>query len=376
MSLIISTTLFCLLMVSMLISTARFSPKVNPVNGRHLTYNKVFFFAFAFVVTFVAAFRKEFQDTTVYKGFYSNYSTDYSYAATENLAMDDYGFNLFMIFLKRINPDPQFLVIVTSVITFSIYFYTIGRYAQDLPMSLLLMIALNYIGAMNGIRQVMAGAITLLGLRWIRDRKPIPYILLILLASTIHKSAFILIPLFFVISGKRLNFGMWIFLGLVAGCFVFPGYANSVMSDLLEDTIYQEYLTNEATMGFMRFLVALVPFFIILLYCWVQQYNHVGENRSDPRYLTQRTVDVMINMEVVSFGFSALGLRMVYFARLCLYFNCILPMLLPVLLSGSFRKESAHLMRIMATVLYLAFYAYQIYSYHLSGSWNGFVLNL
>ncbi len=376
MTLIVSTSLICIFIAILMITTSYTSRGINPINGRRFVYSPYLLAVYAFVITFVAAFRLGFQDTEVYKGIYGYMGTDYSFAFNEELAIQDYGFNLFMIFLNQINPDPQFVVIVSSIIIYSCYFYIIGKYAQDLPLSLLLLMMLDLISSMNGIRQVMAGAITLLGLSFIRDRKFIPYLLLVLLASTLHKSALVLIPLFFIISGKRLNLGIWFFLIFVATCFVFPGFAMNIMGDLLEDSVYKDYLQNESTMGFMRFLVALVPFILTILYCWVQQDNHDGEIKGHSRYLQQRLIDVLINMAVVSFGFMTLGMRMVYFARLSLYFNCILPILLPTLFSGIFRKESAHFMRILSTVLYMVFYAYQIYSYQLINGWNSFKLNL
>lgn len=376
MSLIISTTAICFVIVAFMVSTSRPTNAINPINGRQRQYSDIFFLMFAFAITFMAAFRNGFQDTGVYKAIYSNMELDYSYAFEESLDIQDYGFNLFMIFLKRINPDPQFLVIVTSVITFTIYFYTIKTYAYNLPMSLLLLITIDLIGTMNGIRQILAGALTLLGLPLIRDKKFIPYLLLVLLASTLHKSAMILIPLYFIISGKRMNLGIWVFLASVLGCFMFPALADSIMGDLMEDSVYKDYLQNESKMGYMRFLVSLLPVALVILYCWVQQDNHDGENRSSSRYLHQRTVDVMVNMTVVSFGFMTLGMRMVYFARVGLYFNCILAILIPTLISGIFRKSSVRAARILVFTFYLIFYLYQIYSYDKIGGWSGFTLNL
>lgn len=376
MSLIISTTAICFVIVALLVSTSKPTNVINPINGRQRLYSDIFFLMFAFAITFMSAFRDGFQDTAVYKTIYSNLELDYNYAFDDSLEIQDYGFNLFMIFLKRINPDPQFLVIITSIFTFSIYFYTLKTYAQNLPMSMMLLITLDLIGSMNGIRQIMAGALTLLGLPLIRDKKFIPYLLLVLLASTLHKSALILIPLFFIISGKRMNPGIWVFMAFVLGCFMFPDLANSIMGDLMEDSVYKAYLQNESKMGYMRFLVSLLPVALVILYCWVQQDNHDGENRRSSRYLHQRTVDVMVNMTVVSFGFMTLGLRMVYFARVCLYFNCILAILIPSLISGIFRKSSVRAARILGFTFYLIFYLYQIYSYEKIGGWVSFTLNL
>jgi Na+(H+)/acetate symporter ActP len=69
-------------------------------------------------------------------------------------------------------------------------------------------------------------------------------------------------------------------------------------------------------------------------------------------------------------------MRMVYFARVGLYFNCILAILIPTLISGIFRKSSVRAARILGFTFYLIFYLYQIYSYNRIGGWSGFTLNL
>lgn len=51
---------------------------------------------------------------------------------------------------------------------------------------------------MNFIRQSLAVAIVFLGYRFLRDKKPVPYFLLVLLASCFHRTALIMIPFYFL----------------------------------------------------------------------------------------------------------------------------------------------------------------------------------
>lgn len=374
MELITNLSIICIVMLLVMQATRRPLAETNRISGSHYRYSPMLILAFCFALTFVAAFRQEFQDTGTYKILYTNIGSEYADAFDKDFAIQEYGFNLFMIALKKIDSDPQFLVIVSAIISVPAYLFTIRAYAKEVPFSLFLFFCITFISTMNGIRQILACAMFSMALPWLRDRKIIPYILLVLFLSTFHSSIIVMIPLYFIIVGKRMNKGIWFFLILIVMCFVAPAAANQVMGVILEDSLYVDYLENESKMGLMRFLVALIPTLVVVLYCWVQRGNYDGENKDSDRYLQQRMIDVLINMQIISFGFTALGLQMVYFARISMYFACVLPLLLPVAIQGCFTKESAHLVKGITIVMYLFFHIYQIYTYEALGGWNLFKL--
>ena len=374
MKLITNLSVVCILIVVILQYTRQPMREPNKFSASRYRYPPLLIFLFGFAIIFVASFREGFVDTRVYKHLYSLAGVEWENAFNDVLPIKDRGFSLMMIFLNQISPDPQLLVIVTSVITFAIYIHTIRTYANDLPFSLFLFFILTFLSSINGIRQVLAGAILTLALPWIRDKKTIPYILLVLLLSTLHASILVMIPLYFVISGKRMNGGMWVFLFAVVFCFFEPDTTYRVMGVILEDSVYVDYLENESQMGVMRFLVALVPAVLAILYSVVQAQNKDGEQKSGKNYLSQRMTDVLINMEIVNFGFVALGMKMVYFARISLYFSTVLPLLLPVMIDGIFEERSAKVVKTLATVLYFVYYLYQIYSFNGYGYFYDFRL--
>lgn len=376
MELIVTTSVICIVLLLLMQFFRQPLQTPHVLSGRNYTYPRSLFIAVFLTLAFVAAFRQGFVDTRVYKSLYEQIGTDWNNAFNDTIPTKDYGFSLLMILLNRINPDPQFLVVVTATITIAAHIAIIEKYAEDVPFSLLLFLCTTYFGLLNGIRQVLAGALLTLALPWLRDRKLIPYMLLVLLLSTFHASIIVLIPLCFIISGKRMNWGIWIYLGLIVLCFIAPNTAYQVMGAILEDSVYAEYLDNESQMGIMRLLVALVPVILAVLYCWIQKANHAGENKNCGNYKSQRLIDVLINMQLVEIGFTALGLRMVYFARISMYFSCVIPLLLPVTISGIFTERSARLVKRLALLMYLFYFAYQIYSYENYGYFFDFYLNL
>lgn len=374
MELIITTAVICVVILLLMQGTRWPRIETDRLSGNRWQYSRFLMFAFWFTLTFVAAFRVGFQDTGVYKSLYNAIGTDYANAFDEAFAIQDSGFNLFMVFLNRISPDPQLLIIVSSVVILSIYVATLVKYSSDLPFSLLLFLFVAYIGTMNGIRQVMAGALIAAAWPFLRDRKPILFILIALLASTLHASAIIMIPLCFIICGKRYNAGIWIFALFVILCFAFSSTAYQVMRTVLEDSIYEDYLENESKMGIIRLFVELVPILLSLLYHRFQGAGTFREQNSETDDQHQRMVDTLINMQLISFGFTAMGLQMVYYARISLYFSLVLPLLLPETIKGVFNKESAGLVKKIAIAMYLFYFAYQVYTYEMIDGWGGMEL--
>ena len=226
--------------------------------------------------------------------------------------------------------------------------------------SLLLFLLVSYFTMINGIRQVLAGAVIFLALPCLRDRKFIPYALLALLGASFHASALIMLPMYFVLSGERMNGKLWIFYGCVLVFFAAPGVATAILGNLLEDSTYAEYLQVQDKMGVMRLLVAMIPATIAIIYGYVEYRNAV---RIKGYQSKDRLTDVLINMQLVSFGFTALGLRMVYFARLSMYLDGGFLLLLPRAIKGAFNDLSARYVKMISIVLYAFYFAYQVTTY-------------
>jgi transmembrane protein EpsG len=289
--------------------------------------------------------------------------TDYDHAFDEVLPIMDRGFNLLMIFFNNCGFEPQSIIIFCSYVIFGIFLYAMYKYSTDLPFSLFLLFFLSYYTMINGIRQVLAAAIMLLALPFLRDKKLLLYAPFVLLAYTMHASAIVMLPLYFVLTRKRFNIGIWVFYGVVSLFFVLPDLANRLLGGLLEDSTYYEYLNITETMGVMRLLVGAVPLVITALYHKATAYDLVPDADS-PDYKQHQLVTLLINMQFVSFGFTILGLRMVYFARISIFFEFVNALLLPIVIKKGFHPSSARFIKHAAIVLYFAYFLYQTYTFY------------
>lgn len=363
MTLAITLFTICAVLMLAIQYSARPRQHIDRISGSKYRYSAGLVFVMFLVVAFISAHRYGFCDTGLYRDICGDMGTDYDYAYADGLPFEDRGFNLLMIFLNNCGFEPQSIIIFCAYVVFSVFFYTLYKYSSDLPFSLFLIIFLSYYTMINGIRQVLAAAILLLGLPFLRDKKFLFYVPLVWLAYTMHASAMIMVPLYFVLTRKRLNMGIWAFYSVVLLFFVAPSLAESLMGDLLKDSVYSEYMDIDDQMNITRLLVAAIPLILTLFYCKTID-RKAKPSPNSPEYMSYKLTNLLINMQFISFGFTVLGLRMVYFARLSMYFEITNALLLPIAIRGSFDRESAKTVKRIAILLYFIYFLYQTYTYN------------
>ena len=373
MTLLITLCVMCTAIMLLLQQTARPREYPDRISGSEYRYSADLVILFFLVITFISGFRYGFIDTGIYRNICAGMGTDYGRLNDEGFGFDDVGFNALIIFLNRMGFEPQSIIVVCAVVTFAVYLFILYKYSSDLPFSLFLLFFLSYYTMINGIRQVLAAAIILVALPFLRDKKLLLYVPFVLLAYTMHASAIVMLPLYFVLTRKRFNVGVWAFYGVVALFFVAPGLANTLLGSILEDSTYSEYLSITATMGVMRLIVGAIPLAITALYHKATAYDPMPDPDS-PEYKQHQLITLLINMQFVSFGFTILGLRMVYFARIIMFFEFVNALLLPIVIKRGFHPSSARFIKHAAIVLYFAFFLYQTYTYYNYGHFNDFRL--
>lgn len=99
----------------------------------------------------------------------------------------------------KLFPDFNVFLILVSFIFISSVAILIYRNSYEPCLSFIFFIGLGfYTFSMTGIRQTLAIAIILFSFEFIKKRKLIPFLLIVALASTIHTSALIFLPAYFI----------------------------------------------------------------------------------------------------------------------------------------------------------------------------------
>lgn len=181
---------------------------------------------------------------------------------------------LFYKLLSYITSDSRvFLFVVATIILVSLGYYTY-KCTQSLRSTLfsyILFISISY-GYMpnSSFRQSIAFAILLPAYLYLKDKKYLLFILLLLLASFFHKSVFItsiILPFMFV-KQKDVKMIYWLF--LIPFVFVFFNYryVGFLLGDF--NDVYGSYL------GLNYYNYHSQPFMVILMILGLYLYNGVG----------------------------------------------------------------------------------------------------
>lgn len=155
----------------------------------------------------------------------------------------DPGYLILQKLFQYISDDYQNYLFFIAIIFFSALAYFIyknTRMVSDALFAFVLYSTLFYsFFSITGIRQTLATALVLWSYELIKRKKLFYFLLLILLASTIHKSALIFIPLYFIRSKKAIKYLLIAFMILLPVMFAFSD-TISLFFKSMDDT-YNDY---------------------------------------------------------------------------------------------------------------------------------------
>lgn len=183
------------------------------------------------------------------------------------------GYLLFVWIFSHIFPEGQFVFIISALI----FTVSVCRFiyinSEDPELSFVMFICLGlYSFMVQGLRQAIAMCICLFAIEFCKKRKFIPFILLVLLASTFHTSAIVFFVVYFIY-GFTMNVRTAVAaLGISGILIAFSGPIAAIGNIVFE----REYENEVETGGF----VAVAIYAIILLVAIVFS----GKRRKEKNY--------------------------------------------------------------------------------------------
>lgn len=272
----------------------------------------------------------------------------------------DKGFSVFSIVIKIVvgnNVDAYFFVIaaIQLVIIATIF----RKYSSNYIMALFLFVATtDYLSWMhNGVRQFMAVVLIFAATGLMLKKKYVLLIAVILLASTMHGSALLMIPIVFVVQGKPWNKKTMLALFAFACAIIFVDKFTDLLDTLLIDTQYTNVVSDWQSWGDdgtnpIRVLVYSIPTILSLI-----GFRYI-KSANDP------IINLACNMGVLStllYCLSAVTSG-IFIGRLPIYCSMYaMGILLPWELDNMFTKESSRIMKLVMIFGFIAFYYYQIH---------------
>lgn len=277
------------------------------------------------------------------------------------------------LYISGINKDKGFYVltaVLKSVVgnNFTNYFMIIAfiqgicvvqafrKYSINYILSVFLFVASTdyMVWMFNGLRQFMAVAIIFAATPLFLKKKYIKAICIILLASTFHQSALIMIPIIFICQGEAFNWKTMLMIIAAVLAVVFVGEFTSLLDDSLAGTQYVNVVSDMANSkddgtNPLRVLVYSMPTILAVL-----NYKVIKDEPDS-------TLHFCTNMSIVSTAiyFVSMFTSGIFIGRLPIYASLYGYILLPweiEYLFGSNRKTVYGAL----IVGYLAFYYFQM----------------
>lgn len=268
----------------------------------------------------------------------------------------DKGFSVFSIIIKSIigNRDVIYFTIIATICILCVVL-TYKKYSCNFIMSMFLFIASgDYIQwTFNGMRQFIPASIIFASTGLILKKKYIPAIILILVLSTIHASALIMIPVIFIVQGKAWNKKTVAFLVAVLIAITFVDQFTDLLTNIMESTQYSsevdQFLNTEGT-NMLRVVVYSIPAIIALIF------------NKRVRATNNLLINLCVGMSIATMGvyLASAYTSGIFIGRIPIYFSLFNYILLPWEIDNIFTKKSANLLYIAMICCYMVFYYYQV----------------
>ena len=348
---------------------ANVTSKTVCVDSENMIYEQranLFFALMTFsVIIFFASLRSSVADTAAYVSMFKSYPNDLSQidGLLNGVAKRYPGFLVLTVILKKFTSDYNVWFTIIAVISGICVMIPLYKYSSNFGVSaFLFMASCQFSWMFNGMRQFLVASIIFACTGLVLRRKFIPYAIIVCLLSTIHTSALILIPMYFIVTGEPWNKRTMLFVGGIILAILFTSKFTGMLEDVVENTDYatsmEEFKETDDGTSIMRIAVESVPVIIAFV------YRNKIKDKLTP------IIKLSINMSLVSSGLyviSKIARSGIMLGRLPIYFSMYNLILLPWLIKNIFNKEEKRLVYYLMIVLYLVFFYYQMVV-----TWNGF----
>ena len=276
-----------------------------------------------------------------------------------NLGKDKWFYTAEALIHIFISKDYKICFLIIAVFQSFAVIKLYRKYSPNYIMAIFVFVACgDYVSWMhNGIRQFGAVSICVLATSWMLERKYIPTIITVLIASRFHGSALLMVPIFLISIGKPWNRRTMLFIMLAFVAIIYISQFTNLLDMALEETQYENVVSdwrawNDDGTNPIRVLVYSIPAILSLM-----GLKYIQE-ADDP------VINYCVNMSIITAGLYLISMFTsgIFIGRLpiyaSLYSNGIL---LPWEIKHVFNRESSRLIQIAAITGYLLLYLYQLH---------------
>lgn len=328
----------------------------TPNDEQHRKKIKFFIVAWLIVIVFITGLRGDFTaDSRSYQRIFATFS-DGGWNALQSAFNFNYHVNVTELGYVLIN----FIVglftnnfVWVQIVVALIAYIPIAKWCKDsvdIGLSLCMFLSIGtYIEGLNTIRNIMAASILILGIKYIITGEFKKYFAVCLLASTIHQSALIMIPVYFLLRIKPTAGKVLIYF---SGTIVFIKGMEQLAQ--LYNRFFLVAQNNESVLSLLHRRQAnpvnvIVPVLLVILALYIFYRTSGEKERNDPQNIILVSGTIIWGLLKITMLFSE------YTTRFACYFSPFVLLLLPYCLN-KFKGRQKVVVSILIYILCGAFF--------------------
>lgn len=307
------------------------------------------------IFIFFSGLRSGIGDTGAYIYNFNKYKHYNIDQIKDLLSTKEPGFKLLIRIIGIVVDNEQIFLLIFAAITIGLILRRIYLYSEDIGMSIFLFFATGiYAATLNGLRQYLVVAIFFYFTNWIIEKKTLRFIILALILSTIHSSAIVMIPIYFLVRSKPWSFKTFVYLMIaliLAGNF--SGFMENT-STILDSTVYSIYtdtLLNDTDQGanILRVIVMCIPALLSFL----------GRKNFEKDDIFYRVYSNMVLINAVVYIFAWYNW---IFARIGMFTSVYVLLFYPYVINRIFTEKSKQLSKVFMVILFSFFGIYELHN--------------
>ena len=270
-------------------------------------------------------------------------------------------FNLMNKLVGWYIKDFQGVVVLVAFLSYFFLFKAVYEQSISAPLSLLVFfISSAFFASLNQLRQAIAMPIMLYAYKYVRGKKPLPYLFWCIVASLIHASSLVYLPLYFV---ARFKPSARRYVTIFGVCVITLPVLHILLEVLMRYTKYAWYSTSVFNTGSEANNFYLLGFVFQLVMLVIMAYYRLAKEGEDPVY------DGMLNcyfLSVVTLLFTPVFSQVL---RVSQCFGYCQILLVPRMIN----REKDRTRRILLYILIVGLYTVKLLydTYYLG--WNGVI---
>jgi len=178
----------------------------------------------------------------------------------------EFGYGTFCALLTYVTSNRYIFIFIATMVIYILLIQSLRQYVDNAPFAVVMFMGLWFFFTFTYLRQVIGCTICWLSVRYILDRKLVPFLIVWFIGYSFHNSSIMFLPAYFIPIRKfPIKWVIWVMVGaLLVGLTPFPQGLFDAYGDVNEQRLNVEGYAMDAGFRWAYLIEAVFFLFVIL----------------------------------------------------------------------------------------------------------------